>query len=67
MTSPLYIGQLEPGLHIVVTIPEHASDVASKRILRLLIDRLQTFLEKYECYWMCHYNYVKKKACVKSL
>ena len=47
-----YIGQLEPGLHIVVTIPEHASDVAPKRILRLLIHRLQIFLEKYECYCM---------------
>ena len=39
---------LKPGLHIVVTIAEHASDAALKRILRLLIHRLQIFLVKYE-------------------
>ena len=33
----LYIGQLKLGLHIVITIAEHASEVAPKRILRLLI------------------------------
>ena len=37
---------LKPGLHIVVTIAEHASDVAPKRILRLSIHRLQIFLVK---------------------
>ena len=26
----VYIGQLKPGLHIVVTIAEHASDLAPK-------------------------------------
>ena len=46
------IGQLKPGLYIALTIPEHASDVAPKRILRLLIHRFQIFLEKYECYCM---------------
>ena len=39
---------LKPGLHMVLTIAEHASDVATKRILRLSIHRLQTFLAKYE-------------------
>ena len=34
--------------HIVVTIAEHASDVAPKRIIRLLIHRLQKFFVKYE-------------------
>ena len=37
----------KPGLLIVVTITEHASDVAPKGILRLLIHRLQIFLVKY--------------------
>ena len=39
---------LQPGLPVVVTIAEHASDVASKMILRLSIHRLQIFLMKYE-------------------
>ena len=47
-----YISQLKPGFHTVVTIAEHALDVAPKRILRLLIHRLQIFLVKYECYCM---------------
>ena len=38
----------KPGLHIVVTIAEHASDVAPKKILRLSIHRWQIFLVKYE-------------------
>ena len=38
---------LKPGLHIVVTIAEYASDDATKRILRLSTHRLQIFLEKY--------------------
>ena len=31
-----------------LTIAEHASDIVAKRILRLLIHRLQIFLVKYE-------------------
>ena len=38
----------KPGLHIVVTIAEHASDVAPKRILKLSIHRLQLFIVKCE-------------------
>ena len=38
---------LKPGLHIVVTIAEHAFDVAPKMILRLSIHRFQIFLVKY--------------------
>ena len=37
---------VKPGLHIVVTIAEHAPDVAPK--LRLSMHRLQIFLVKYE-------------------
>ena len=40
--------QVKPGLNIVVRIAEHASDVAPERTLRLLIQRLQKFLVKYE-------------------
>ena len=40
------------GLHIVVSIAEHATDVAPKRNLRLLIHRLQKFLVKYEHLWL---------------
>ena len=43
----LYPIRHEPGLHIIVTIAEHASDVAPKRVLRLSIHRLQIFLVKY--------------------
>ena len=39
---------LKPGLHIVVTIAEHASDDAPKRILRLSTHPLQIYLVKYE-------------------
>ena len=38
---------VKPGLHIVVTIAEHPSDDASKRILRLSTHNLQIFLVKY--------------------
>ena len=39
---------LNPGLHIVVAIAEYACDHVLKRILKLLIYRLQIFLVKYE-------------------
>ena len=39
---------LKPGLHIVVTVAEHACDDASKRILKLLIYPLQIFLVKHQ-------------------
>ena len=38
---------LKPGLHIVLTMAEHASDDASKRILKLSTNQLQIFLVKY--------------------
>ena len=38
----------KPGLHIVVTITEHASDDAMKRFLRLATHPLQIFLLKYK-------------------
>ena len=38
----------KPGLHIVVTIAEHACDHVLKRVLKLLIYRSQTFLVKYK-------------------
>ena len=75
----LYIGQLKPGLHIVVTIAEHASNIAPKRILSLLIHRLQIFLVKYECYCMwslqlCEDQSIREKLknvfaimCLRSL
>ena len=37
---------VKPGLHIVVTIAEHACDDASKMILKFSMYRLQIFLEK---------------------
>ena len=40
--------QQKPGLHTVVTITEHASDDAPKRILKLPTYRLHIFLVKYE-------------------
>ena len=43
------IVSLKPGLHIVVTIAELASDDAPKRILKLSTHRLQIFLVKYKC------------------
>ena len=45
---------VKPGLHIVVTIAEHASDDAPKRTLKLSTHRMQIFLLKYE---YLHYNY----------
>ena len=39
---------IKPGLHIVLTIAEHASDNAPKKILRLSTYRLKIFLVKYE-------------------
>ena len=36
---------VKPGLHIVVTVAEHACNDASKRILKLSIYPLQIFLE----------------------
>ena len=45
-----YVHILKLCLHIVVTIAEHVSDDAPKRVLRLSIhrDRLQIFLVKHE-------------------
>ena len=37
----------KPGLHIVVTITEHACDRVLKRVLKLSTYRLQIFLAKY--------------------
>ena len=39
---------VEPGLHIVVTIAQHAWDRFLKRVLRLSTYQLQIFLVKYE-------------------
>ena len=39
---------VKPGLHIVVTIAEHACDRVPKRLLMLSSYRLQIFLMKYE-------------------
>ena len=39
---------LKPGLHIVVTVAEHASDHVLKRVFKLSTHRLQIFLVKYE-------------------
>ena len=38
----------KPGLHIVVTIAELASDYVLKRILKLSTHRLEIFLVKHE-------------------
>ena len=40
--------RLKPGLHIVVTIAEHASDDVSKKILKLSTYQLQIFFVKYK-------------------
>ena len=39
---------LKPGLHIVVTVTEHACDDAPKRILKLSVYPLQIFLVKHQ-------------------
>ena len=39
---------LEPGLHIVAMIADHACDYVSKRIFKLSTHRLQIDLVKYE-------------------
>ena len=39
---------VKPGLHVVVTIAQHASDHVLKRVLKLSMYRLQIFLAKYE-------------------
>ena len=39
---------LKPGLHIVVTIAEHACDHVQRGVYKLLIYRSQTFLLKYK-------------------
>ena len=70
-SEPTYKSQrIKPGLHIVVTVAEHASDVAPKRILRLSIHQLQIFLVKYEyppSLQPCEYQGIpgklKKRAC----
>ena len=46
-------------LHIVVVIAPYTGDRVLKRVLKLSMYRLQTFLLKY--------NYVKTKAYVESL
>ena len=40
----LMVQNLKPGLHIVVSVGEHACDYASKRILKLPKYRLKIFL-----------------------
>ena len=39
---------VKPGLHIVVTIAQHACDRVLKRVSKLSTYRLQIFLVKYE-------------------
>ena len=39
---------VKPGLHIVVTIAQHACDHVLKRVLNLSTYQLQIFLVKYE-------------------
>ena len=39
---------LKPGLHIVVTVAEHACDHVLKRVLKPSTHRLQIFFVKYE-------------------
>ena len=40
---------VKPGLHIVVTIAQHACNRVLKRVLKLSAYRSQIFLVKYEC------------------
>ena len=46
--NTLATDNLKPGLHIVVTIAEHACDHVSKRILKLSRCRSKIILVKYE-------------------
>ena len=57
--------KLKLGLHIVVTIAEHACDHVLTRVLKLLTYRLKCFLWNMNTY--DHFNYVKTKAYVESL
>ena len=59
---------IKPVLHMVVTIAEHASDVAPNRILRLSIHRLQIFLAKYEylrSLQLCEDQGDREKTCLQ--
>ena len=61
---------LKPGLHIVVTIVEHACDHVLKSVLKPLTHRLQIFLVIYEylpSLRLCEYHGIpgklKKRVC----
>ena len=56
---------VKSGLHIVVTIAEHACDHVLKRVLKLLIYRVQYVL--WNMNTCDHYNYVKTNAYLESL
>ena len=58
------INRRKPGLHVVVTIAEHACDYVLKMVSKLSIYQLQIFLVKYE--YPRSYSYVKTKAHAES-
>ena len=70
LKTKAYLENLKPGLHMVVIIAEHASDVP-KKILRLSVHRLQIFLVKHEylrLLQLCEDQGVSvklKKACLQ--
>ena len=47
-TQVCSLNRLKPGLHIVETIAEQACDHVLKRVLKLLIYRLETFVVNYK-------------------
>ena len=49
--------QVKPGLHVIVTIPEHVCNHAVKRGLNFSTYRLQKFLMKDQYHAVSHYNY----------
>ena len=71
------IMKLKPGLHIVVTIAEHACDHVLKSVLKPLTHRLQIFPVKYEylpSLQLCEYQGIPGKlknvfatVCLRSL
>ena len=61
------MSRLKPGLHMVVTIAEHACDHVLKRVLKLFIYCSQTFLVKYKHLQLCEDKGILGKLSQKSV
>ena len=71
-TQACSLSRLKPGLHVVVTIAEHACDHVLNGVLKLLIYRSEAFLVKYKhlrSLQLCEDQGIlgKLKKCVRNL